>query len=202
MQDREYFLNTLPFATLKSCGLFPFVKVSELLLLSSLGSSRQSSCEYLQLHLISPSTVHGGTGMNQNISWMNAIPATVVEYDSLTLLTFEVNKTSIWHSIVRVMLSQLCWILSCISVEAHFHCFCRRHQEIQLFSTVLWVARIEVSLAATWVVSPACWELSNHHLLEKLPLKHIWKTCSNTGTVSCFVTNLSVPEGFCTLYAL
>ena len=33
-------------------------------------------------------------------------------------------------------------------------------------------------------------------------MKHIWKTCNNTGTVSCFVTNLSVLEGLCTLYAL
>ena len=80
--------------------------------------------------------------------------------------------------------------------------FCWRLQETQLFSSVLWVARIEVSVAATWVVSPACWELLHHLSLEKLHSKHIWKTCFNTGTVSCFVTNLSVPEGFCTWYAL
>ena len=45
-----------------------------------------------------------------------------------------------------------------------------------------------------WAVSPVCSELSHHQLLEKLPLKHLWKTCSHTGTVSCFVTNLSVPR--------
>ena len=35
-----------------------------------------------------------------------------------------------------------------------------------------------------------------------LPLKHIWRICSNTETVSYSATNLSVPEGFCSLYAL
>ena len=87
-------------------------------------------------------------------------------------------------------------------MKIHLRCFGRKHQEVQLSSTVLWVARTEVSLAVTWAVSPACWEPSRHQLLEKLPLKHIWKTYSSTATVFYSVNNLSVREGFCTLYAL
>ena len=72
-QDHEYFLNRLLFATWQSCGLFPFGLVSELFSLSSPGSSRQFSFEHLQLHPICPYIIHGETGMNQNISWMNTI---------------------------------------------------------------------------------------------------------------------------------
>ena len=70
-------------------------------------------------------------------------------------------------------------------MKIHLHCFGGSHQEIQLFSTFLWVARIEVPLA----VPPACWESSQHQSLEKLPLKHIWRTCSNTGTVCVLLCN-------------
>ena len=64
------------------------------------------------------------------------------------------------------------------------------------------MARTEVSLAVTWAVSPACWEPPLHQLLEKLPLRHIWKTCSNTEAVFHSVTSLFVQEGFCTLYCI
>ena len=87
----------------------------------------------------------------------------------------------------------------------HFCHVCLEHGVFDVFTVVVnktWVARREISLAVTWAVSPACEELSHHQLSEKLPLKHIWRTCCNTETVSCFVTNLSVPEHFCTLYAL
>ena len=52
---------------------------------------------------------------------------------------------------------------------------------------VLWVARTEDSLAVTWAVSPVCLELSHSHrtLLEKLPFKHIWRTCSNLSQFIC-----------------
>ena len=46
-QGHAYFLNRLLFATWKSCDLFHFAQVSELFLLLSPGSSRQSSCEFL-----------------------------------------------------------------------------------------------------------------------------------------------------------
>ena len=39
-------------------------------------------------------------------------------------------------------------------------------------------------------------------MLEKLPLKQIWKNCSNTETVFYSATNLPAPEGFNILYAL
>ena len=81
----------------------------------------------------------------------------------------------------------------CIYMKIHLHCFDRRQQDIQLFSTVLWVARIEVSLAATWPVSPACQEPSHHQLLERPPLKHIGKTCSNTETASYFTNQVICP---------
>ena len=72
-QGHEYFLNRFHFATWKSCELSLFASVSELFLLLSPGSSRQSSCEFLQPHLTCPSTIHGRTGMKRNISWMNSI---------------------------------------------------------------------------------------------------------------------------------
>ena len=56
----------------------------------------------------------------------------------------------------RNALEILLKILSCLSVKTHLHCFRKRHQGIQLFSTVLWGARIEVSLAAPWIVLPVC----------------------------------------------
>ena len=48
----------------------------------------------------------------------------------------------------RNALEILLKILSCLSVKTHLHCFRKWHLGIQLFSMVLWVARIEVSLAA------------------------------------------------------
>ena len=71
------------------------------------GSSRQSSCEYLQLHLTSPSKIHGEIGMNQNISWMSTAHR-CKEHNLFDLLTFVVNKTSMRHSILRRMLSLFC----------------------------------------------------------------------------------------------
>ena len=197
-QDHEYFLKRLPSATWNSSELFPFAEVSELFLLLSPGSSRESSCEFLQPLLTCPSTIHGETGMNQNISWMNTILPRFLRVRFSQSFDFRSQQ-----DFNMTFLSQFCQKkLSCLSVKIHLHCFGRRHQETQWLSTVLWVARSEVSLAATWVVSPPCTELSHHQLLEKLPLKHIWKTCNNTGTVSCFVTLLSVPEGSCTWHAL
>ena len=110
-QDHEYSLNKLLFATWKSSGLFPFAQVSELFLLLSPSSSRQSSCEYMQPHLTNPSTIHGRTGMNQYISRMNTVLQRLlkVRFFRLIFLTFVTNKTSIGHSILRGMLSQFCW---------------------------------------------------------------------------------------------
>ena len=87
-------------------------------------------------------------------------------------------------------------------MKIHLRSFGRRHQEIQLTSTLLRVARTEVLLAVTRAFSPACWVPSHHQLLKTLPLSHIWWTCSNTESVSYTVPNLSVTEGFCTLCAL
>ena len=69
-----------------------------------------------------------------------------------------------------------------------------RHQEIQLSSMVLWESRTEVSLAVTRAVSPACREPSHHLLLEKLPLRHTWKTWSNTETVFFSVASYFCPR--------
>ena len=87
-------------------------------------------------------------------------------------------------------------------VKIHLRFFGRRHQEIQLSSTVPWVARTEVLLVVTWAVLLICWEPLHHQLLEMLPLKHIWRICSNTEIVSYSAINLSVPRGFCTSCAL
>ena len=72
----------------------------------------------------------------------------------LNLLTFIVNHTPIWHPILGWSLTLFC--------QEHCHASLRyfrlRHQEIQVFSMVLWVAITEVSLVVTWSVSPICWE--------------------------------------------
>ena len=115
--------------------------------------------------------------------------ATVVE--STVLLIFDFRSSQYYHMKLnpsRNAIVILLKILSCHSVKTNLLCFCKKHQESQLFSMVLWVARIEVSLAAPWVVLPACLEPSHLQLLEKLPLKHIRKNCTNTGTVSYSAT--------------
>ena len=102
--------------------------------------------------------------------------ATVVE--STVLLIFDFRSSQYYHMKLnpsRNAIVILLKILSCLSVKTNLLCFCKKHQESQLFSMVLWVARIEVSLAAPWVVLPACLEPSHLQLLEKLPLKHIRK---------------------------
>ena len=64
------------------------------------------------------------------------------------------------------------------------------------------MARTEVLLVVTWAVLLICWEPLHHQLLEMLPLKHIWRICSNSEIVSYSATNLSVAEGFGTPCAL
>ena len=117
--------------------------------------------------------------MNQNMPWMNTI-------------------------LPRFLRVRFYWFFDFRSQQGFYlHRFGRRHQEIQLFSSVLWVARIEVSTGCD-MSCPAslCSEPVHYKLLAKPCLKHIWKTCTNTETVSYFVTNLSVPEGLCAMYAL
>ena len=105
-QDHEYFLNRFPFATWKSCGLSPFVRIRELFFLLSPGSSRQSSCEFLQPRLTCPSTIHGELAWTKAFhEWMQFCHG-CWEYACLDPLTFVVNKTSVWHSILRGLLSK------------------------------------------------------------------------------------------------
>ena len=156
-QGHDYFLNWFHFATWKSGELFLFPQVRELFLLLSPGSSRQSSCDFLQPHLTCPSTIHGRTGMKRDISWMNTILPLLLRV--LLSQSFDFRSSQYYHMKFhpsRNALVILLKILSCLSVKTHLQCFCKRHQEIQLFSTILWGARIEVSLAASWVVLPAC----------------------------------------------
>ena len=185
-QDHEYFLNKLLFATWTSCGLFPYCSgkwivhdvvtrffASVLMWISPTSPDRP-------IHNPRRNRHEPKHFMNEYNSAM-VVESTVFvtfcwEYGSFDLSIFVVNKTSIWHHICRGLLSQFfSKTLSCLSVKTHLHCFCRGHQETQLFSRVLWVARIVVSLAVIRSVSPAFSNLSQHQLLEKLPLKHIWK---------------------------
>ena len=159
------------FATWKSCELFHFAQVKELFLLLSPGSSRQSSCEFLQPHLTCPSTIHGRTGMKRNISWMNTILPRLLRI--LFSLFFDFRRSQYYHmkfNPSRNALVILLKILSCLSVKTHLHCFCKRHQEIQLCSTILWRDRMEVSLDASWVVLQVC-------LLKSLHITNCWRSC-------------------------
>ena len=91
--------------------------------------------------------------------------------------------------------------LSCLSVKTHLHCFDKRQQEIQLFSTVLQVARIEVTLATTCLAnllraftSPIVGEAAFEAHLENL--KRHWNC------VLLLQPIFSVRESFYTLCAL
>ena len=73
-----------------------------------------------QVHRVSPHvkfcnlTWHVHPQSTEELSWTKTIQEWIQfchgrwEYGSLNLLTFVVNKTSIWHSILRGMLSQFC----------------------------------------------------------------------------------------------
>ena len=176
-----------------------------LLLLSWPGSSRQSSFEYLQLHLTSPSTIHGETSMNQNTSRMNTILPRLLRVRFFW--SFDFRSQQDFHVTFHPSRNALANLL-----KKHCHASLRRSIFIVSVGGIKksnysqpfcewrefkshWL-RLELSRQ---LVS---WELSHHQLLEKLLVKHIWKSCSNTQTVSFFVTNLSVPEVVCTFYAL
>ena len=84
--------------------------------------------------------------------------------------------------------------LSCLSARTHLHCFFWRIRKSNYSPRSFeWP-----ELMFTWLRL----ELSRQHvtsfhitkLLEMLPLKHIWKTCSNTETVSCFVPQFICPR--------
>ena len=95
-------------------------------------------------------------------------------------------------------------ILSCLSVKTNLHWFCKRHQEIQLFSTILWGARIEVSLDSSWVVLPVCLlkAFTSPIVGEAAFGAHPENLYQHWNCVLLCKTHLSVLEGFCTLYAL
>ena len=196
-------LNKLPFSTWRSCELSPFIQVNDLFLLLQQGSSHQFSCGCLQLYQKATSTIRGETGMNKNTSWWSF--AQPQKWSAQSFFSFGFHNQSNFHLTSRPLLiahAILIRTLPCFSVTVHLHCSSKRHDEIQLSSSVLWVIRSDFFIVMTWAVMPTCWEPLRHQLLEMLLLKHIWRICSNTEIVSYSATSLSVPEDFCTLCAL
>ena len=92
--------------------------------------------------------------------------------------------------------------LPCLYVKIHLRYFGRRHQELQVSSTVLWVARTEVFTGCDLCCLASLLRAFISPTVGEAALKHIWKTYSNPATVFYSVNNLSVRESFCTLYAL
>ena len=114
-------------------------------------------------------------------------------FDSKNWAFFSKFNSTIWTFVLRNMTQRIEPLFNMSQWIEPFFFFKKKWLKELLYPFWTWLTELNPSFQH---------DSKNWQLLEKLPLKLIWKICSNTRTVSCFETNLSVPRGFCTLYAL